>query len=227
MLSNRSTGDFENLPKHLQILVVDYLKILPENIDFHQVRMRTSDFYDASSTVSEKSRALRHIEAIRLIELKSLTLALKRHQVELEADHLHIEQLNEKLQVSIDELNKVRVRLLQIEGSRTFKITKNLRAFYFKIRSSRKKLRIKPRNLLDNLMNWAVRRILARIQGNLRFRSYLLKLLPNPIAIKIRLYVKSRLYKEMFKQQNLRQFDLGKISKSSLQNTLLSIWDAE
>jgi hypothetical protein len=148
----------------------------------------------------------------------ALQAQLQQYQIELS----DLEYVREQAQ---RESRESQIELTKMRESNLFKKTRQLRAIYFHLLRAREKCIKSPSLLISKLISKCVHYTLATIQKDLRLRAYLLRFLPNSFAIKLRLYVKHRLYQEMIDPALVTQYKIDEILKSNLLRNLTMIWN--
>ena len=185
--------------------------------------LATSELFEFSESTIQNSRpystvAPEHKIAFLARDRVALQAQLQQYQIELS----DLEYVREQAQ---RESRESQIELTKMRESNLFKKTRQLRAIYFHLLRAREKCIKSPSLLISKLISKCVHYTLATIQKDLRLRAYLLRFLPNSFAIKLRLYVKHRLYQEMIDPALVTQYKIDEILKSNLLRNLTMIWN--
>lgn len=210
ILEQKIPINLEIFSTHLKVIASDYLKTLGPEFEFLHSRFTSLHPIAWNQFLSDDGKA-----------------NLGSHYSSIMDTYLLKENIRKELALNAlitQELFGLRAKIKLIEESRTFRYTRPFRVVFFKILGFRKGELFLHKISPNRIVNWAIKKLLFRVQSNLYLRTALLNLLPNSIAKKLRIYVMTLQYAGLRKTFEVSRFGGGRIEPSELHRDLISIW---
>ncbi len=136
--------------------------------------------------------------------------------------------LKNDLKIKSQELYELRRILADLQNSKTIRLTRIPRSYYFFLRGLIRNSKRQFLVFLQSRFRGFIRRMLILMQSDPKYRRLMLKALPTPLAIKLRLMVRRSYFSSAAVEHNNTLFDgdLSKIKPSKIYLNLLEIWNS-